>query len=369
MQIMRAIVFGLLAMLGLAQPVIAVEISRVSHQPGNFVPEKGERVSIGFTVSEPAQVTVKLYDGRDLLIRNIVGQTLLKSGEHTMVWNGKDEAGNDVPPEAYRYTIVATGSDGKEVEHDLTDYTGGETVTVKDVRWNKETGQIQYVLPKPARVHVRLGIGGGGPYMRGLLDWVPRTAGAHKLPWDGMDESGLVNLSSHPRLDLTVMAFSLSDNVIVVGPEKDAVQLIEPLSWAKQKRPIKKVRKKRMVVHAQQPIETRGTLTVRLELPQIDGTTENGIPIVSGQVPVRLVVDQQDQSRLLERGFEPIFFLDGLYMYENEVGFLPITWQWNAEQTNEGEHYITANVRSYEGNFGTATVKVRVHKPKEKVRK
>lgn len=365
---MRAILLGMLVALGVSLPALALELSHVYHQPKNFMPEKGEHVSIGFTLSEPAQVMVRIYDGRDLLIRRIVRQALFKPGEHAVVWNGKDEAGNDVPPEAYHYTIVATGSDGNEVEHDLTDYTGGNTVTVKDVSWDKKTGQIQYVLPRPARVHIRLGIGGGGPYMRGLLDWVPRMAGLHKVRWNGMDESGLVNLTSHPRLDLTVMAFSLSDNVIIVGPEKDAVQLIEPLTWHKQKRQIKKKRKKRMVAHAQQPIETRGTLNIRLELPQVDGTTENGIPIVSGQVPVRLVVDEQDQSLLLERGFEPIFFLDGLYMYENEVGFLPVTWQWNAEQTNEGEHYITANVRSYEGNFGTATVKVLVQKTKKKYR-
>jgi hypothetical protein len=35
-----------------------------------------------------------------------------------------------------------------------------------------------------------------------------------------------------------------------------------------------------------------------------------------------------------------------------------MTWLWDTSTVNEGEHYVTTNVRGYEGNFGTATLKV-----------
>ena len=49
-----------------------------------------------------------------------------------------------------------------------------------------------------------------------------------------------------------------------------------------------------------------------------------------------------------------------LPVFENETGFLPMTWNWDTSNASPGIHYLTANLRGYEGNFGMATVKVRV---------
>ena len=53
-----------------------------------------------------------------------------------------------------------------------------------------------------------------------------------------------------------------------------------------------------------------------------------------------------------------MFYVDGVFAHENELGYLPLTWTWDTAQFNPGEHFVTLNIRGYEGNFGTATIKV-----------
>lgn len=64
----------------------------------------------------------------------------------------------------------------------------------------------------------------------------------------------------------------------------------------------------------------------------------------------------------MARRFEPVFFVDGQFAFENEVGFVPMTWNFDPRSLNEGEHYLTVNLRGYEGNFGIATLKVLVQR-------
>ena len=50
------------------------------------------------------------------------------------------------------------------------DLTGGEQVSVRDVKWDAASGKLSYVLDKPARVSVRFGLQNHGPLLRTLID-------------------------------------------------------------------------------------------------------------------------------------------------------------------------------------------------------
>ncbi len=110
----------------------------------------------------------------------------------------------------------------------------------------------------------------------------------------------------------------------------------------------------------QQPIGRRGDVQVRLSIPDGVARDPKALPIAAGKVAIQLDVDPDDRARLLEQRFEVGFFLDGKYMFENEVGFLPMTWVWDAGAVNEGIHYVTGNVWGYAGQFGATTIAVRV---------
>jgi hypothetical protein len=333
----------------------AVMISQVRADRNAFDPAKGESATIRFSLDKNADVTLSIYDGRDRLLVDRSAKDL-PAGDHALTWDGRDRSGQAVPAEAYTYTLQASNAKGRST-HDLTDLTGGQPFEAKDVRWDATSGRIHYYLDKPARVNLRLGLD-SGPYLRTVVDWVPRTAGAHAEAWDGQDASGVLNLADHPMLEPAVTAYTLPDNTLFVGTAPDRIQFVAQASTAAQRPRDATAAPKQIANYAQQPLETRGDLEARL-VPVGDFTRDaEGRWVVTGMVPLRADVAAKDRQRAIERRFEAMFYVDGLFTYENELGYLPMTWQWDTRGLNPGEHVVTLNIRGYEGNFGTATVKV-----------
>ena len=128
-----------------------------------------------------------------------------------MVWDGRDNDGHRVPPDAYVYTIAALPTDASEKEaqptiYDLQDRTGGELVRAKQVKWDREWGRLTYQLPKPSRVRVISGQPSTGWLCKTLLDWEPRSAGRHEERSD--DHTGM-QFCDTPELESVVQAFAL----------------------------------------------------------------------------------------------------------------------------------------------------------------
>lgn len=346
-----------------AAPASALQITNAVAEPSSLESASGGPVKIRFSLSAPAQVSVNIYDGRDLLIRRIQPDAILSAGDQQLTWDLRDQVHRPVPPEAYRWTITATTPAGERVDYDLTDLSAAKRdLPVFDIKWNPETQAIGYRIQRPGRINIRIGLANNGPLLITVLDWVVRDAGSHQIPWNGKDQSGVLDLREHPQLKIAVDAYALSDNSIIVGPPADHVSLVEDLPWGEQRRVANDTLRKRMHFHRQQPLESRGDYQITLTLPDDLPKDADGLPILTGIVPVRLNIDEADRARALARRFEPVFFVDGSFAFENEVGFLPMTWRWNTAGTNPGIHFLTANLRGYEGNFGIATLKVRVQR-------
>ncbi|WKD48530.1 FlgD immunoglobulin-like domain containing protein [Microbulbifer spongiae] len=341
--------------------VQALAITQVSVDKQVFEPARGERARIRFVLDEPARIALALYDGRDRLVRVVEGGEVA-AGVQQLSWDGLDLHGHPVPAEAYSYTLSATNNE-RSVTHDLTDLTGGARVEVADVRWDTDAGRIRYHLSQPARVSIRLGLKAGGPLLRTLLDWAPRPGGAQAESWDGWDESQVLKIDAHPRLNLAVTAYALPQNTLFVGERPQRVAFADLPAEKRREKNTTGPRTKRMYHHADQPLERRGDIATHLSLGIDAERDSEGRWRVSGTVPLRLHVAQKDRARLLAQRFEPVFYVDGIFAFENEVGFLPMTWQWDSRRVSAGEHFVTVNVRGYEGNFGTATLKLWVERP------
>jgi hypothetical protein len=329
-------------------------LTQVNADRVRFDPKKNQRVRIRYTLDDAADVSLHMYDGRNHLIYRSDVQTVT-AGDHELAWDGKDSAGDPVPPEAYSYVLIAVNKKGK-VTHDLTDITGNEALVVDNPVWDAKAGVLRYRLDKPARVNIRLGLV-DGPFLRTVLDWVPREAGDQTQAWDGWDASKVLNVSAHPMLSPSVRAYTLPDNTVFVGADTDAIEFVRSESLGVRTEQLK-TEKKRMYFHADQPLETRGDIPLALTIIGHGEQDAQGRWVVSGQVPIRLDVPPELRARVLQRRFEPAFYTDGIFAFETEMGALPITWQWDSTVVNPGEHFITANIRGYEGNYGAATLKV-----------
>lgn len=333
-----------------------VAISHVRHDTQSFEPARGEVVRIRFRLSEQAPVALEIYDGRDLRIREIA-LGVLPAGDHEASWDGRDAMGQLVPAEAYTYAIVAAARHDSAT-WDLARQTGGEPTEVSDVRWDAEAGRVRYGLSEPARVRIRIGLANDGPLLRTLLDWVPRTSGEHAEAWDGKDAAGVLELKAHPQLELVAEAFALPRNALLVTPLPARVRLIEGLPADTPRRAPADARKPRMFDFASQPIETRRDFEVVLEPIGNVRRTPKGDPVVEGEIALRLHAGKADLAAILSERCEAVFYVDGQYVFEREIGFLPMTWTWTPTATSPGPHYITANVRGYDGHFGMTTLRV-----------
>jgi len=338
---------------------LALSIKYVSHSPNYIDFNKNKEIAIKYTIDELAEVELKIYDDRDYLIKSIKPGLKPKVGENIVKWNGTDNLNRAVPPEAYRYTITATTSHS-QITHDLSDLTGGEYTRVRDIKWDTENNNISYTLLKPARVNLRIGVDKNGPLLATISDWLSRDQGNHKLNWDGYDNSGVIKISTIDNYKIYPQAFTLSDNTILVGPYSEKIKLIENISWNNAKRKRVKIKKIKSKSHHQQHNENRGDFIVEIKLPGNLLKDKNGVPIVSGIIPIRFSLNKKDKARVLNDRFEPILFLDGKYITENEVGFFPMTWKWDPKDVDEGEHYLSVNLRGYDGHYGAASIKVNV---------
>lgn len=334
----------------------AVVIAQVRTDRLAFDPAKSESVAIRFNLSEAADVTLSIHDGRDHRVFHRNAKAL-PAGDHALTWNGQDDTGTRVPAEAYSYTLTARTAKGSST-HDLTDLTGGQRIEARDVRWDPATGTVGYYLDKPARVNLRIGLE-DGPYLRTVVDWVPRQAGAQAERWDGRDASGVLDLAGNPILKPAVIAYTLPDNVLFVGGPAETVRFVAE-QGASTTRERQAVVRKQVGNSTQQPLNTRGDVRAQLVPVGDYARDDQGRWIVSGSVPFRVDVADSDRERVVQRRFEAVYYVDGVFTYENELGYLPMTWTWDTSAFNPGEHFVTLNIRGYEGNFGAATVKVLV---------
>lgn len=336
----------------------ALQITQVSHTSMAITPGRGDPATIEFFLSEPAAVTVTLYDARDTMIKRVVSAQTFQAGDQTVSWDGTDEANQPVPAEAYHYTIQAQAATGEQAIYDPTDQTGGQRIKVHNIVWDPKNQVIKYLLKKPARVAVRIGIKGGGPLLRSLTNWVPRAAGLNEEPWNGMDSSKVIDVSNHNKLSIQVMAEQLSSNTLIVG-KANRVTLIEDPTWGRHRRPKEKAVNKRPYQQSQLPIESRRDIPLIMTAGDNETKTA-AIPTLGGLIPIRIDVKQEDLALATGRRHEVSFFIDGQLTYEHEVGYLPMTWMLDANKVNPGQHYITANLQGYEGNFGIATIKINI---------
>ncbi len=343
-----------------SQQAMALKIKDVTMSQSSFNPAKGEQVTIHYSIDKSAEVILRWYEGRELLIRE-QNLGVVKSGSHQASWDGKDHFSKRVPAEAYHFTLTGlVKGTGETITYDLSDVTGRKDLDVANLKWDPKSHEISYVLSLPARVNIRVGLDDHGPLLKTILDWVPRAAGEHREIWDGMDASKVMDLSAHPLRLIGGQAFSLPKNTVFILPKQTSVNLMDNKKWQEKRQVNKKSRAKRMHAHVQQSIESRGDYIAKLILPEKVLAKGNKLPEVSGNVAVRLDVDKLKRNAVVSRRFEVAFYVDGQYIFESEVGFLPMTFHWDTSLYPDGEHYLTANIFGYEGNLGMVTLKVDV---------
>ncbi len=349
----------------LALPAVAsAQVSLQSMSGAELSSTAGGQVTYTVRTGQAGEVALEILTGDGDPVRKLT-QSAAKAGDIRFTWDGKDDRSQPVPDEAYCARVTLNGGGATFVDNPCT-RTGGEVLTeLQPTMVNN--ADIVYTLAHPARVLIRVGVKSGAMF-RSLAVWRPRPTGRNVHRWNGMDESGLVNLRND-RAALLVTAFRLPDfTVITTG--NDALSY---RNWRKT-RGWTEAPDSPVGESAAQPLERNGVRIARqhymsrykdrdprIEVRLVDA---QGKPLADGAaVPdnVRVLVDLHEEDRWLmqEQLYEVGFFVNGDFVSEEENGYVPIGWLWNTADLKAGQHLLTVNLTGFSGRVGAKTIAVR----------
>ena len=319
----------------------------------NLAEQTDSKISFKLT-DDAKRVTVYIFDLDDYLVRQITMKDVRKGEQQTILWDGRDDQGRPVTSGAYIYTIFAKCADGRTVEYDVTEKTAGIELKAFDIKFNEETGDISYVLPKAALVRIRVGLIRGA-LLNTLLDWVPQEAGQHTAHWDFQDRDGFFKLKTHPEVQKNLLSFSLPDNAVIV--EGGHVESRAEVSGG--------IRRPKAYV-ADIPVKQFHALHARsichepeFELEILtEQHTEKGLPVIKGATPIRVTVRPEHKAHLLNVRFEVLLFCDLQFVYEEEEVTSPFTFRWDSRGLTTREHILTVNLMSFDDHIGSLSKKV-----------
>lgn len=348
------------------------EISKVSISPGQIDPTTGERVRISFYLGTDAKIKIRLYDADNYVVKEMNNQC--SAGMNFIEWDGKDKYDNIVPDEAYYFTIEAKGIDGGAFIYDPTDFSGGEDMFVSvpinfAIKYN-----IDYLLEKNARVRIRAGIYRSA-FLKSIVDWEPRLAGENSEKWNGKDESGLVNVPNLDKYLLSISAYTLPDNsVITKGNLQTYLEyqkktarlggfnsLIERLNSPDGNEATARAKKIRSAALARPNISVNDHYMLAKSFnfaPNFIADLASGV--VSGEIAVRITLDEDSKNMLTNQRFEVLFLVDDIVISEEEEGYSPFTKFIDSKKFRNGEHSLIINLIGLNDYVGERSILMKV---------
>jgi hypothetical protein len=211
----------------LAVPLLAADptpmvVTDVSLSRPFFNPSLGQKIGVSFALVQPGNLTVLILDRDGYTVRQLVSGKVTEQGKQSFDWDGRDDAGEIVPDEAYSLKINLESSGGTAVYFPAE--LSGAPLEGVAAAFDPIRGILAYRLPKPARVSV-VAIS-SDPHKKsslrqGIVDGEPRTLGAIVEPWNGYDKSGKVKFVERAGLRIELQARALPENsLITIGNRK-----------------------------------------------------------------------------------------------------------------------------------------------------
>jgi len=333
-------------------------ISLLPYKSNEFSPALKQTFKLSYTLSEDANVTWEIYTPDNNLIRSIKADNS-KKGEHTLLWDGKDEKGTIVPDEAYN--IVLTAKNSNHTQTIDPRFIGGEILEELHTKIDN-IGNIAYTLSTPARVLVRAGIE-NGPLLHVISNWVVKNRGKVRQRWSMRDSDDLVDIATLP-FGVAVSAFSLPKHTIITNNNK----ALDYYSYFKdQNLSCNKLPKEEQVLAREGKAISKHFYACRIQdrdprlylsMPKTEEKEQN-LSVLSDGKPtlVKVSMNPEDEAILEKAKYEVSFFVDFEFISEEELGFMPISWNFVPNGIKKGEHILTVNISSFTGQVGLKSYK------------
>lgn len=344
--------------------VSQVRTDRMTLQPG-------EVVGISFLLSADARVSLLIHDPDYTVVRRLLEGERKAAGTVVASWDGKDDAGAAVPDEAYLISIDAEGAAGEHAGYDPLTVSGGEALNDLTVRAEAAPGgyTVRYSVPVPARISLRAGVH-RGPLLKNLIEGKAVPPGDHALAWDGLDETGTIEVMKEPASVLVVRGHRLAENAIIVqGREGDYPAYHRSLkagtgTLSRQRARASAVSRGGAAVASSYLARVSEIGAPRFEVflgkEEITGLADQGAPVVSDRAELRVEVLPESRAAFTESRYEMIVFIDNERFDEEEQAYPSYTYLLDSRRVANGVHRVTVNLAGIDGQVGAYSFTITV---------
>lgn len=326
--------------------------------------EQNRLTNIQFSINKPSDVVVTIFDATDALVWRS-DRLQLPTGVNVVAWNGRNIHGQLVPPEAYHYVIQASTTGNENALYDLTDITGGEKLTIENIRYDAKTKKLTFTAPRSGRYIMRVGIARAFA-INTLINNKVVAEGEHEITWDGYDASHVLDASQHPQLQFGGEGFQLSRNTIIVASSKnEESEIYKSRHWYAQEK-ISEHRKSNKIVRDDvsanfyRPVDQSRDVMLDVTLQKTTKKNKKGAYIISDETPLTVNLLPEDILVMESQRGEIVLFLDGQLIHDNEVSYYPYVFKWQPKIYDGIEHLLTVFVAGFAGNIGIATIRVQL---------
>ena len=198
-------------------------ISNVSISCDKINPYLSQTTKITYNAGVDSILSIKIYNSKHSLVRNLILNESRVSGDHSETWDGKDDSGNIVSDGAYYFIIEDSSSGSPAIVYDPRG-TGerdiSRSITFSATEFKPLLNQfcaLTYTLPEPAKVTIKVRSNRySGPAIKVIKYQELTSSGVHQTLWDGRDEAG--NFVKNAGFTFAAWGYVLDKNsILVVG--------------------------------------------------------------------------------------------------------------------------------------------------------
>jgi hypothetical protein len=343
-------------------PIASVEVSRPF-----FNPTIGQKIEVAVALAQPGKLSIAILDRDGYLVRRLVTDAAAERETQHYEWNGRDDAGEIVPDEAYSLKIDFTGADGSSATYFPAREPAREVgVTISG--YDRLTGVFSYKLAAPARVHVQAGTSEvdpktqnrDGPVLKTLANREPRPLGAVVENWDGFDETGSIYVPDLRGFAYAVAATSLPENALLVSGGEPAGFLKRAASRSGSSLlPPTPAASHAAHHHGLSALEDASpALNVRLDGTQHAGTKGAVVAASGNRVSGSVFLDGPSSAAFAAQPGDLVIFVDGKRVKEIAKPAPGVRFEVSLAGLAPGEHVVAVNWVSKYGPVAVSSVRV-----------
>jgi PKD repeat protein len=220
------------------KPLTVTSTVKLSLTGDTLDPLANQTIGIKTELSATTRASLRIETAVGTLVRTLLSPTDRPAGTYTDLWDGKNSAGQTVPPGIYK-AILVYSKDGAEQRLDLTTTTGGKEYNPPRTPipntfepYNYKPLAIDFTLDKASEVTAF--IGSFNVDTRYVTFYTRQVfgKGTQRITWNGENSLGqLISPAAGDSFLFGIFAYTLPDNAIYVrgGVQLDALRPSPPI--------------------------------------------------------------------------------------------------------------------------------------------